>query len=361
MKSHPLTRKHWYMVALGAVVLGLVFIWPFIGIVALSALMAFLFYGLFEKLHNKMRASAAATLTIVISIFMVIVPVALIVTFAAVQVSHLTADVSAVVSNDSVVSGIKAAVQSANTALTPLVGTASTISADGIMDFLRSTLPNLLRGAAGFLLQLVSSIPLVIILSIMFLIFMYEFLVNGKQVIQNIIALSPFETAVTRLYLERAGLMANAMAKGQLYISLIISLLSALVLSLFLGMGDYFFLMSVVFTLLNLVPLGCGIVVIPITIIAMLSGMVWQGAAALVLYIIISNLDAVIRPRIIPRSITLSAGLTMLAAFGGIAAFGLLGVVYGPILMIIIVTAVQMYLDNYKKSPAWRLTSKNNK
>ena len=84
------------------------------------------------------------------------------------------------------------------------------------------------------------------------------------------------------------------------------------------------------------------------TIIAMVSGMLWPGLVALVLYIIVSNLDAVIRPRIIPRSITLSPGLTMLAAFGGISVFGLMGVVYGPILMIIIVTAVKMYLEDYQ-------------
>jgi predicted PurR-regulated permease PerM len=79
-------------------------------------------------------------------------------------------------------------------------------------------------------------------------------------------------------------------------------------------------------------------------VIGILTGLVWQGAVVLVLYLFVSNLDAVIRPRIIPKSITLSAGLTMLAAFGGIALFGLLGVVYGPIIMIVLVTSVEMYL-----------------
>jgi len=141
--------------------------------------------------------------------------------------------------------------------------------------------------------------------------------------------------------------MARAMVNGQLFISFVISLCTAILLSVFLGFGQYFFLMTVVFTLLNLIPLGCGIVVIPITLIAIVSGAFWPGLAALVLYILVSQLDAFIRPKIIPRSITLTPGLTMLAAFGGISLFGLLGVVYGPILMIIIVTSVQMYLEQY--------------
>lgn len=354
MKTHPLTRKHWYMVALAALVIGFLFTWPFLGVIALAALMAFLFHGLYERIHKKLGAPTSATLTIVISFLVIIIPVTLVAAFTAVQVSQLAGELSTGISNDSIVASIKSAVQSVNTMLAPIIGTTSAISTDGIIDFLRNTLPNILRGMAGLMTQFIGNIPLLIVLGITYLMFMYEFLTHGKTIIKNVIALSPFQPEVTRLFLERAGLMATAMAKGQFYISLVISVLTALVLSVFLGIGNYFFLMAVLFTLLNLVPLGCGIVVIPITIIAMFNGMLWQGAASLALYTIISNLDAVMRPRIIPRSITLSPGLTLLSAFAGISMFGLLGVVYGPILMIIVTTAVQMYLDDYKTVPGWR-------
>ena len=50
----------------------------------------------------------------------------------------------------------------------------------------------------------------------------------------------------------------------------------------------------------------------------------------------------------------LTNGLTMLAAFAGIALYGLVGVVYGPIIMIVIVTSIQMYLDYYQELPRWK-------
>ena len=75
---------------------------------------------------------------------------------------------------------------------------------------------------------------------------------------------------------------------------------------------------------------------------------------AIVVITAVSNLEAFLRPRFIPKSITLTNGLTLLAAFGGIALYGLLGVVYGPIIMIIIVTSVQMYLDYYQELPKWK-------
>lgn len=197
-----------------------------------------------------------------------------------------------------------------------------------------------------------------IIIAIMYIILFYEFLVYGRKIIRTIIALSPFQVDITKMYLARIGLMAKAMALGELFIAFVIAFLSAGILAIFLHMGNYFFLLTVVFTLLNLVPLGCGVVMFPLLIVAMIIGPFWPAAIGLVLYILVSNLEVVIRPRIIPKSITLSPGLTMLAAFGGLAIFGLIGVVYGPIIMIVIVTSIQMYLDYYKEQESKPLGKK---
>ena len=346
MKTHPLTRKHWYMVALAAVVFGLWFVTPFIGIVALAALMAFMFHGIYGRLARRVSSSFAAALTLVISILVVVVPTILTIAFTAAQLSQLATQISGVVVNEGSTLNVTSIVSSVNTFTAPLLGS-NVLSADGVLDFVRNTIPSVLKGAVTITTQVVGSIPVTIILTIMYATLFYEFLTHGKSVLRTTVALSPFEPEVTQLYLKRIGLMARAMVNGQLFISFVISLCTAILLSVFLGFGQYFFLMTVVFTLLNLIPLGCGIVVIPITLIAIVSGAFWPGLAALVLYILVSQLDAFIRPKIIPRSITLTPGLTMLAAFGGISLFGLLGVVYGPILMIIIVTSVQMYLEQY--------------
>lgn len=347
MKQHPLTSQHWHMVALAALLVGLFFVMPFMGIIALSALMAFLFHGFYLRLRRRLARGTAGVVTVIVSILVVVVPVTLIVAFTAVQLTQLATELSSSVVSEGSGWNVPAVLHSINSFVASIAGSGQLVSVDGVMEFLRNTLPTVLRGIATVMTNVIGGIPLAIILGIMYIILLYEFLVYGKDIVRNIIKLSPFPPEVTTLYLERVGLMANAMAKGQLYISFVISLCSAVILTVCLGLGKYFFLMTIVFTLLNLIPLGCGIVVIPITIIAMLSGQLWPGLLALVLYIIVSNLDAVIRPRIIPKSITLSPGITMLAAFGGIAMFGLMGVVYGPILMIVVVTAIQVYLENY--------------
>ena len=326
---------------------------PFLGIVALAALVAFLFYGMFSWFEQRMAKSVAGVLTVIISLLVIVIPVVVIAIFTAIQLVDVAAQLSATVAQGSFQSNISQFVINVNGIFEPVTGS-GIVSAGGVLEFVRTTLPDVLREVSRFVAQTVGSIPVAIILTIMYIILMYEFLVFGKQIVNKVIMLSPLQPEDSRLFLSRIGLMAQAMSKGQLYISFIISLLTSLVLAFFLGLGDYFFLMLVLFTLLNIIPLGCGVVVIPVTIIAMLGGLFWPGLVSLALYLVISNLDAVIRPRIIPKSITLSAGLTALAAFAGIAAFGLLGVVYGPIIMIIVVTALQIYFETYSTNAKWR-------
>lgn len=356
METHPLTARNWLVVALISLALGLWFVTPYLGVIALAALMAFLFYGTFTRLSQRMRSGGAATLTFLFSLVVVLVPVILVATVTAFQVGALVVDITNNFGSDftSLPEGLQVMIQNINNAAVQIGADEQLITTQGVLEFLKNTLPGLLQAVTGFLTGFVGSIPFMIILAIMYIFLFYEFLVYGKKITGSIVALSPFQPEVTRMYLARVGLMANAMAKGQLVMSLIIALLEAAALAFFFGWWDYFLLLSVVFTVFNLIPLGAGIVAYPLILAMLLFGQVWPAVGALIAITIISNLESFLRPKFIPKSITLTNGLTMLAAFGGIALYGLLGVVYGPIIMIVIVTSVQMYLDYYQELPRWK-------
>ena len=55
------------------------------------------------------------------------------------------------------------------------------------------------------------------------------------------------------------------------------------------------------------------------------------------------------RSKLMPKQVYLSVALTMVATFCGIAYFGILGVVYGPVIMIVLTTTVDMYLEGKLK------------
>lgn len=356
METHPLTAKNWLYVALAALVIGFLFVAPFLGVIALAALLAFLFQGFYQRFLNTFRPGTAATLTFMVAFAVVVIPVILVGIFTVFQLGQLAAVITAAFGGNisSLPEFVQQIIASVNSLAAPLLGQENVINSQGVLEFLRNTVPGVIGAVTGFIASLLGGIPYAIILFLMFIFLFFEFLLYGKKITESVVALSPFQPEVTRMYLARVGMMAEAMTKGQLVMSVIIATLASLTLSFFFNLWDYFFLMTVVFSFFNLIPLGAGIVVYPIIIIAMLTGAVWPGIAALVIVTAVSNLESFMRPKFIPKSITLTNGLTMLAAFGGIALYGLIGVIYGPIIMIIIVTSIQMYLDYYKEFPAWK-------
>jgi predicted PurR-regulated permease PerM len=350
MKIHPLTAKNWFIVALVALGLGIWFVSPYLGVIALAALMAFLFNGTYVKLRRKFRAGSAATLTFLFSLVIVLVPVLLVGVLTAFQLGYFVTNVTNAFGDNfsSLPEAMQGLISNINATASQIGVRGDIITAQGVVEFIKNTLPGILRTMTAFLTGFVGSIPMTIIMAIMYIFLFFEFLVYGKKITSSIVALSPFQPEVTRTYLSRVGLMANAMAKGQLVMSAIIGVLEAAVLGMFFNIWDYFFLMAVAFTIFNLIPLGAGIVIYPIILVFLALGNFWPAIGALVVITAVSNLESFLRPKFIPKSITLTNGLTMLSAFGGIALYGLLGVIYGPIIMIVIVTSIQMYLDYYE-------------
>ena len=88
METHPLTARNWLIVALISLALGLWFVSPYLGVIALAALMAFLFYGTYTRLERRMRAGGAATLTFLFSLVVVLVPVSLVARTLAAEVQR---------------------------------------------------------------------------------------------------------------------------------------------------------------------------------------------------------------------------------------------------------------------------------
>lgn len=356
MEAHPLTIKNWLVVALIALAAGLWFVSAYLGIIAFAALMSFLFYGVYERAQKRMRSGLAATLTFLFSLVIVLVPVGIVCIFTASQLVHLTNSAASFGGDLPVV--LQGAISSVGSFTQKLGLTEQPITSEGLFDFIKTTLPQLLRAVGSFLTSFVGSIPSMIVLAIMYIFLFFEFLVYGRKIISTIVVLSPFQPDITRLYLERIGSMANAMAKGQLAMAAIIAGLEAMTLATFFDIWQFFFLMAVTFTVLNLIPLGAGLAIYPLIIIFMVFGAIWPGVAALIAITIVSNLESFLRPKFIPKEITLSNGLTMLAAFSGISLFGVIGVVYGPIIMIIIVTTIQMYVNYSQTAPLPRKKAK---
>lgn len=339
-----------------ALAVGVWFLLPQIGVVVFTALMAYLFYPLYLRLKRG-KGGMAAALTLFASFLVVIIPLTFITIAAISQVASLADTVSRVQDWQNVPEVIQKAIGITNDVLDPITGNRPSITETGVIDFLHNTLPGVLRSTAQFLLGILSSIPRLGIAVLVYVYLFLAFLRYGPQLIAKAKAISPFGADVTNRYLERIGLMANAMMKGQLVMSMITSAFSALLL-IPLGYGHLFFILFILFTIMNFVPLGCGILLIPMAVYSMLTGNFWAGLIVIVLYYTFGNLDPLWRAKLIPKKIQLPVALTMLATFCGVAYFGILGIVYGPIITILIVTTIDMYIETKHGVGAGASTSK---
>lgn len=346
MAEQNSTGKIWVAAITLITALSVWFLWSQMATLVFAALMAFLFYPLYQKLKNrKTKDHVAAGMTLVVSFLIVLLPLMFIVLATIGQVAGFVDYLSQSGAWERTPEFAKAIIEKANTVMSDFTGNSSTITEAGVISYLRSNLPGVIRSSSDILFGMVASVPQLGIALLIYVFAFIEFTLRGYDLVKKIKIISPFSTDETNRYIERVGLTANAMVKGQLVISMIISLISSLLL-IPLGYGNYFFIFFVLFTILNFIPLGSGVIVVPLVIYAMLTGLLWQSLVVLILYYLVSNLDTILRPKFIPSKIQLSTAWMIIATFCGIAYFGILGVVYGPIIMILITTTWELYISS---------------
>src|SRR5215211_4407062 len=107
-------------------------------------------------------------------------------------------------------------------------------------------------------------------------------------------------------------------------------------------------LLTLVAVVASMFPLGASLVALPVGIFLLIVGNYVGGVVVLAGYfLIVSNIDNLLRPRLVSKEAYLSFALVLLSALGGYELFGFFGVVYGPVLMILFLTVLEVYETYY--------------
>lgn len=351
-KTHPYI---WPVTLIIALVVGYFVLKPFLGVTVFGLLIAFIFYPLYKWLGTKIKSDGVnVMLTTLASLLIIAIPLTFVLYLTvheAVDLAHNLANSQLFVNGADVTSSVDDLTKNVNGKIESLVGVHDALKADSVNSFIHTTLPQIARSMGNLILGVVGGIPNFFTMLIVYLFVFTAGLTYGKNLRSIATDISPFDKATNEKYVGRLGAMAKAMLKGQFLIAILQGVASAAVLAL-VGFSDYFWVMAVLFTFLSFIPLGAGIITIPLGIILILLGNVWGGIAVLANhFVIITNIDNVVRPKVVPKNAQLPAVLTILGAFGGVSLFGLIGVVYGPMLMIFVTTTIESYI-HYKKTAA---------
>ncbi|MGI9124126.1 MAG: AI-2E family transporter [Mycobacterium sp.] len=331
-----------------ALLFGAYFLRRYFMLIVIAAIVAYLFTPVHNRLKTKLNGGLATTLTVLIALGTVVIPIIGVISLATVQISHMligvadwakTADLNAL--GDKVIATANQLLQKLpfQTPTITLESLRSNVGkiAQTIGEWLLRTLSGAAGGAIGFITS-----------AIIFLYVLISLLVNKTELITLIRRLNPLGEEVTDLYLAKMGAMVKGTVKGQFIIAVIQGILGAV--SIYIaGFHDAFFIFAIFLTALSVIPLGSGIVTIPFGIGMMFFGNVAGGLFVVLFHIFgITNVDNFLRPILVPKEARLDPALMLLSVFSGIAMFGFFGIILGPVLMILIVTTISVYLAVYK-------------
>lgn len=196
----------------------------------------------------------------------------------------------------------------------------------------------------SILVSLGQSLPRFFTNTLVVLVIMYVFLPRYKSPgKQDILEIVPFPMEITQLFLDKIDLMIKAMFKGTFVIALVQGLAMGLVF--WLAGVPYVGFLTVLSMFLSLVPLiGISLVAWPVGIILIVNGSVWRGVFVIAAFLIlVAQIDTILRPRLVPKGAQLNPALVIISVLGGLGVLGIVGALYGPVVMILLVTSIDVY------------------
>lgn len=341
-------QQHWKITLLVAGVAAAVFLWPYLAIISFAAITAYLFYPVHARLVRRMPAMVSAAVTVAFALVIVAVPLALMLLVAFAQGVSFASSFASYIqtgATGSLHDEVQSVVNQVNAVIEPVSAGRLHVTVESVRQFFATTVPVLLKSLASFMVAIASSLPSLFTAVTIYLFTVIAFLAHGASILENLRTVSPFDQRMTRLYFVRTGAMIKASMWSQLLISFVLALLTAILLIL-VGGGPYFFFLVGLLTVLNMIPLGSAPLVYIISAVAIMAGNISGGLWVFVIYqFVICNIDNFMRPRLIPKSVRLNTALMVLSIFCGLYYFGILGLIYGPLIMILLLTTYEVYLE----------------
>ena len=181
------------------------------------------------------------------------------------------------------------------------------------------------------------------------LLVIYYLLIDGDRLVSFIIDLSPLPSEQDEKLIKKFKDMAGAILIGNGLGGLIQGTAGGIVFSLF-GLKSPF-LWGVIMGLLAFLPIiGIGVVLIPAAIYLILKGRIAAGIFFIVFYIILSGgIEYLLKPKLVGQRVKMHTLLVFFSIIGGLKLFGILGIIYGPLVATAFITLTDIYYASYRE------------
>ena len=176
---------------------------------------------------------------------------------------------------------------------------------------------------------------------------LYFFLRDGGKILDGMVRALPFGDERERHLLERFAEVSRATIKGTLAVGIVQGTIGGIMFWAF-GIGAAV-LWGVVMALFSIIPaIGPAFIWLPAAIILIANGQIIQGIVMIVVgSLIIGLVDNLLRPVLVGRDTQMPDYLILLSTLGGLTAFGISGIVLGPIIAAFFLSMWEMAEEEY--------------
>lgn len=181
---------------------------------------------------------------------------------------------------------------------------------------------------------------------LLMLLIVFFLLKDGSKMIAGLKYLWPMRESQEDALLHTLRSTSRAVLVGGLLVAIIQGIVGGIGLA-FVGITPLFW--GTVMSFCSLIPIaGTGIVWIPASIYLLITSG-WQQALFMVLWgaIPVAAIDSFLRPYFMRESAGVSVFFIFLSILGGLKAFGMLGILYGPLILSFVMVMLKIYGEEY--------------
>lgn len=193
-------------------------------------------------------------------------------------------------------------------------------------------------------LSKVTQVTAVFLLNLFVMLYaMFFFLISGPEIVRTTMSYLPLSDGDKQRFLDVGLSVSKATLKGTLVIGVVQGALGGLGLAV-AGIPGYAFWGTIMMVLSIIPGIGTALVWVPAVVYLMLSGAETAGLGlAIWSAAIVGSVDNVLRPRLVGKSTSMPDLLILVSTLGGLGLFGALGLVMGPVIAAMFLTAWTIY------------------
>lgn len=301
-----------------------------LGAVTLYILLRNSFFWLTEK--RKWRKSGAALLLMLLSLLVILLPIALLIQMLSGKVAY------ALEHSGELVSSLQQLVADLEKRYQVVILSEDTINKIGT--WLAGLLPKILGATFNSLS------------TIFFMYFILYFMfVNARAMEKTLQLYMPFRSDNVGLLEKEVHSMVVANAVGIPVVAFVQGLVGLIGYWL-IGVKEPFFWFGITCIAGMLPVIGAALAYIPLIIIFLANGQLWQGFAMFLFgFGVIGTVDNVMRFSLLRKIGDVHPLITVFGVIAGISLFGFIGLIFGPLLISLLLLLIRIYMNEFVGKP----------